>query len=117
MPKDVDYVAMGKRIKDLRERNGWTQETLMIKAGFESQSYMSGIESGAEHLGLPGLKAVANALDVTMDYLESGTIETVKSRLQNEMQDVLEQGNDLQQAMMIELFHANAKIVLKYCAE
>jgi len=64
----VDYVSVGKRIKELRLEKRWTQAKLAEKSGIEP-SNISHIERAATKLSLPTLISIANALEVTLDEI------------------------------------------------
>lgn len=64
----IDYISIGKRIKELRKGKGLTQEKLAEMSGIEP-SNISHIERGATKPSLPTLIAIANALGVTLDEL------------------------------------------------
>ncbi len=61
---ELDYQAIGVRIRRLRKERGLTQQTLAEMSGQEP-SNISHIERGATKLSLPTLVSVANALDGT----------------------------------------------------
>lgn len=69
----IDYVSIGKRIKELRIAKGWTQAKLAEKSGVEP-SNISHIERAATKLSLPTLINIANALEVTLDDIAYGSI-------------------------------------------
>jgi transcriptional regulator with XRE-family HTH domain len=48
-------MALGRRVRQLREAKGWTQETLAERANLD-RSYIAGIEAGLRN---PSMKAVA----------------------------------------------------------
>ena len=62
--------ALGQRVKDLRERLGWSQETLAERASLDP-TYISGIERGQRNPGLNSLHQLARALGVTLPGLLS----------------------------------------------
>ena len=64
----IDYVIIGKRIRELRQGKKWTQATLAERSGVEP-SNISHIERAATKLSLPTLIQIANALDVSLDEL------------------------------------------------
>ena len=70
----IDYVTIGKRIKELRKRKGLTQAQLAEMSGVEP-SNISHIERAATKLSLPTLIAIANALDATLDELVYGNLK------------------------------------------
>ena len=64
----IDYVIIGKRIRDLRKLKGLTQAALAEMSGIEP-SNISHIERAATKLSLPTLVSIANALEVSLDEL------------------------------------------------
>ena len=62
--------ALGQRVKDLRERLGWSQEKLAERASLDT-TYISGIERGQRNPGLNSLNQLARALGVTLPALLS----------------------------------------------
>ena len=64
----IDYVSLGKRIRDIRKKQGLTQALLAEKSGVEP-SNVSHIERAATKLSLPTLVSIANALEVSLDEL------------------------------------------------
>ena len=62
--------AVGQRVKDLRERLGWSQEKLAERANLDT-TYVSGIERGRRNPGLNTVNRLARALGVTLPVLLS----------------------------------------------
>lgn len=58
----------GKRIKELRNKAGMTQEQLSILAELD-RSYIGSIERGEKNVSLLNIGKIANALDVDLSYL------------------------------------------------
>lgn len=56
-------MALKLRIRELRDRRGWTLETLAAKAGV-SVPHMSQVERGVKNLNSRVIESVAKALDV-----------------------------------------------------
>ena len=65
---EIDYQAIGIRVRRLRKERGLTQQVLAEQAGVEP-SNISHIERGATKLSLPTLVCLANALGTTVDGL------------------------------------------------
>ena len=65
---DINYIAIGKRIRQLRIGRGWSQAMLAEKSGVEP-SNISHIERAATKLSLPTLVNISNALEVTLDEI------------------------------------------------
>jgi transcriptional regulator with XRE-family HTH domain len=56
--------TLGKRIRALRDKKGWSQERLADEAGID-RSYMSGIERGVRNMSVLNLAKIAKALGVS----------------------------------------------------
>ena len=65
---ELDYKAIGKRIKIARIQAELSQEALAEKADL-SPTHMSNIENANTKLSLPMLISIANALSVSADTL------------------------------------------------
>lgn len=64
---------IGKRITELRKRNGWTQEELAEKADLTPQ-FVSYAESGKRAMRPENLLKLSKALCVSANYLLTGEI-------------------------------------------
>lgn len=71
MPSESVVVkALGKRIRELRDGKGWSQERL-AEAAYLDRSYLAGIEVGARNPSVRSLLKIANALKVQVRDLFS----------------------------------------------
>ena len=70
MPSDI-CVLLGLRIRELRTAKGWRQIDLAQEAGI-NEGYVSDIEIGKKELCLRAMKAIADALDLTVAELFEG---------------------------------------------
>ena len=70
---EIDYISMGKRIKEFRIAKNWNQAKLAEESGIEP-SNISHIERGATKLSLPTMINIANALGVTLDEIAFGSL-------------------------------------------
>ena len=68
MSIDIDYKAIGRRIKAARLRNAVTQSAIAESTGL-STPHISNIETGNTKLGLPTIIHLANVLGVSVDEL------------------------------------------------
>jgi len=66
--QDVNYEALGKRVKKVRLLRQYTQEALAEKSGVIG-SYIGVIERAEKKPSISTLVRVANALDCSLDYL------------------------------------------------
>lgn len=56
---------VGKRIKELRNNKGISQETLAHEAGLD-RTYITSVERGKRNISVVNLEKIANALDVNL---------------------------------------------------
>jgi len=56
-------LAFGKRLRELREDKGMSQETLAHEAGLD-RTYISGVERGKRNISLENIERLALALGV-----------------------------------------------------
>ena len=78
---ELDYKAIGKRIKIARIKADLTQERLAEMVEI-SPTHMSNIETGTTRISLTAIVSLANALSVTVDDLLCDSV--VKSKVQFE---------------------------------
>ena len=68
----TDMKEMGKRIKFLRMRKGFTQETLALKTGYSNKATISKIEKGEREIRMELVPKFADVLGVSISYLLFG---------------------------------------------
>lgn len=66
--RNMDYEAMGGRIKSARQAKGLSQKELAAAAGL-SISALQGIEKGNENVRLEAVARLADALGISLDTL------------------------------------------------
>lgn len=64
-------VNFGKRLKQLRNKQGWTQVYMAEHVGLD-RSYISDMENGKKAICLPTLQALADAFGISMSKILSG---------------------------------------------
>ena len=79
---EVDYKAIGQRIKIARIKKGVTQETVADLIDI-TPAHMSNVETGKTKVSLPTLIAIANALSVSVDTLLCDNVITSKIVFEN----------------------------------
>lgn len=79
-----DLIESGKRIKNLREKRGLTQEALADMIGM-SQKTITAIEKGKRGASVDTLTSIAEIFDTSLDYIVAGWItgEAVSKVLQD----------------------------------
>lgn len=87
---EVDYKAMGKRIREKRIELGLTQEKLAEKVGV-GESHIGGIERGENICSLLVAAAISEVLEINMDRLvkgvNSGNVNQAFSEILGEVPD------------------------------
>lgn len=68
-PKDPELVALGARVRELRERVGKSQETLAHDADRLHWTYVGQIERGLRNVTYKNLRRLAQGLDVDIAEL------------------------------------------------
>ena len=84
---EINYIDIGKRIREIRISKKWTQALLAEKSGVEP-SNISHIERAATKLSLPTIINIANALEVSLDELVCGSLITnshISSKIVNDL--------------------------------
>lgn len=85
---ELDYQAIGERIRRFRKAQGLTQQVL-AELSNQEPSNISHIERGATKLSLPTLVNIANALGVTVDDLLCDSLVESKSAFERDVSAML----------------------------
>ena len=85
---ELDYHAIGIRLRRLRKQQALTQQDLANLAHLEP-SNISHIERGATKLSLPTIVNISNALGITVDDLLCDSLLHAKSPFENEATSIL----------------------------
>ena len=85
---ELDYKAIGKRIKIARIKADLTQERLaeMIEL---SPTHMSNIETGTTRVSLTTIVSLANALSATVDDLLCDNVIKAKAQFEKDIASIL----------------------------
>jgi len=102
---ELDYQAIGVRVRRLRKERGMTQQAL-AEASNQEPSNISHIERGATKLSLPTLVGVANALEVTADELLCDSLAASRSVFQGELDRMLADCTPLELRIITETVRA-----------
>lgn len=62
---------LGKRIRELRQRTGLSQEKFALKIGMD-RTYFASVEAGKRNIAICNIKKIADGLDVTFSELFEG---------------------------------------------
>ena len=102
---ELDYKAIGKRIKIARIKADMTQEALAEKAEL-SATHMSNIETGSSKLSLPMIVALANVLSASVDEFLCDSVIHSKEVFSQEIQDVVADCDDYEIRILADLLKA-----------
>ena len=89
---ELDYKAIGKRIKIARINAELTQEKLADLVDL-SPSHMSNIETGTTKVSLVSIVKIANALSVTVDDLLCDNLQHCRVQFEKDIQQLLDSCN------------------------
>ena len=89
---ELDYKAIGKRIKIVRINADLTQEALSEKVDL-SPSHMSNIETGTTKMSLTTVVNIANALGVTVDDLLCDNLVCAEVQMERDIQNAVKDCN------------------------
>ena len=81
---ELDYAALGRKIKEMRIAKGLTQSDLADMV-FCNTSHISNIENNHTKVSLNSLLAIANALNTSIDCLLSEQFENASTALDNDI--------------------------------
>ena len=90
---ELDYKAIGKRIKIARIQVDLTQEKLAEYVNL-SPSHMSNIETGTTKVSLTTIVNIANALSVSVDDLLCDNVIHAKPQFENDIKLLLDDCDD-----------------------
>lgn len=108
MDLQLDYAAIGMRIRTLRHKQGMTGERLAELAD-TSKANISHIETNNTKLSLNMLVRIANALDVTPNELLSDNLSPRKVHFERQLASIVENCTPAQLALIVDLARTVAK--------
>lgn len=98
----IDYKDLGKRIRAERRRQDLTQEKLAEMADI-SDSFLGHIERGGRTLSIETLAKLANALNLSIEYIVCGEFNYQPDMLPTEIHDALNQMNSSQRRVFLNI--------------
>lgn len=109
---DIDYKAIGRRIKFARIRKEITQEVVAEKVQMSLQ-HVSNIETGNTKLSLPAIIAMANALGVSVDELLCDNILHSKHVFVKEAKELFEDCDNYEVRILVDVLKATKDALRK----
>ncbi len=104
----MNYKQIGRRIRTLRKAKGFTQEAL-AEAIDRSVPYVSHIERASKRGSLETMSRIATALNVSMDYLLTGTNSSDVSAFMPEMEAILKDCLPCEKQIIIDVAEATKR--------
>lgn len=104
----MDYKKIGKRIRKLRQQQRYTQETLAEAADL-SAPFISHIERASKKTSLETISRIAAALNVTVDYLLTGTRSVDETAFFPEMEMLLKDCSSYEKQIIVDIAEATKK--------
>lgn len=99
----IDFYLVGQMVKKAREKKGYTQAKLSEIVNISS-SFLSQIETGTKNGGFETYVSIANALDVTLDYLTQNVVTRAELNfLTKEFQNQYESLNAGQRRFLLDV--------------
>ena len=99
---NIDYKDLGKRIRAERRKQDLTQEKLAEMANI-SDSFMGHIERGGRTLSIETLAKLANALNLSIEYIVCGEFNYQPDMLPEEILDALNRMSGNQRKVFLKM--------------
>ncbi len=106
----LNYVRLGKRIRQTRKRRDISQQTLAEHINL-SPGFVSNVECGKKKPGLETLVDIANALGVTLDMLLVDSLINSHSPIGDQFAELLGNCTEFEKEVLIENAHALKRIL------
>ena len=110
---EIDYLAIGKRIRTARLSKKMTQETLsnMIDV---APTYVSSIENGHTKLSLATLLGIAQSLDTTVDQLLYDNTPVLVSKFDADIKELTSDCSNQEKDFLLEIIKSTKTALRNY---
>ena len=98
---NLDYKAIGIRIKEKRSERAITQDKLAELSGL-SNTHMSHVETGNTKVSLPALLAIANGLETSIDSLVIDNLVSSRGIIESEISAYMQDCSDAEMHIIME---------------
>lgn len=102
---DLDYKAIGKRVKTARKKAKITQEKLADAVDI-TPPHMSNIETGNTKVSLPTLIRIANELHTTLDSLVADNLIKNRIELHRDVEAILDHCDPIEYHILLDVMQA-----------
>lgn len=104
----IDYFALGERIRAERKKQNLTQEKLAEMSGI-SDSFLGNIERGGRVLSIETLVNIANALHLSIEYIVCGEYNYQPDMLPEDILEALSRMNNRQRKTFLSIMKTLAE--------
>ena len=109
---EIDYKAIGQRIKIARIKKGITQEAVADLIDI-TPAHMSNVETGKTKVSLPTLIEIANALSVSLDTLLCDNIIASKTIFEGEAKELFKDCDEYEIRLLVDLLKSAKTAIRK----
>lgn len=109
---EINYISIGKKIREFRTAKNWTQAMLAEYSGVEP-SNISHIERAATKVSLPTLVQIANALDVSLDELVCDSLLKNEHIISKQLNELIADCSSTEMQSIIEVVKTTKSVLRK----
>lgn len=109
---NIDYKAIGQRIRAKRKAKNITQEKLAEAANL-APNHISNIETGATKLSLPALLQIAILLDTDVNSLLYDNIPSVVQTYDADVKLILDDCNKQERTFLLNMLESTKQLLRK----
>ena len=100
--KELDFAAIGQKLKEVRSDKHFTQEYVASKAGVNT-SHISNIETNKVKISLTLLVSICNILNVTVDFILQNEYHTPTSMIEQELLNTVKDLDDTKKEQLLRI--------------
>lgn len=109
---EIDYQAIGQRIRTARIKKGITQEVVSYIVDV-TPAHMSNIETGKTKVSLSTLIAIANALSVSVDTLLCDNVLNTKVVFEVEAKELFKDCDEYEIRLLVDILKSAKEAIRK----
>lgn len=102
MKNELNYAAIGVRIRAARKKKGMTQEELATQTDL-TVPYISNIENNHTKLSLVTIVSIANALDTTVDALMYDNTTVLTTQYDADIKELVDDCTPRERKIILEM--------------
>ena len=102
MKNELNYAAIGHRIRCARKKKGMTQEELATHTDL-TVPYISNIENNHTKLSLVSIAAIANALETTVDGLMYDNLKVLHNSYDADLKEIVDDCSERERRIILDM--------------